>query len=303
MSKLMVVTGAFGYTGKYITKRLLDTGHQVLTLTGHPERPDPFNGKVVTHPFNFDKPKELIRSLQGADTLFNTYWIRFSHGELGFDEAVENSRILFAAAKSAGLRRIVHISITNPQINSPLPYFHGKALLEEDLRNMVGISHAIIRPTVIFGTEDILINNIAHLLRRFPVFTIPGSGEYKLQPIYVEDLAEIAVDAAEKSDNMVIDAVGPKIYTFRELLEEIKSTIGSRSKLLSIHPMIALVLSQLFGLLVQDVVLTRDEVHGLMDNLLISDNPPTGSTPLKTWLRENVNTLGVGYTSELQRHY
>ena len=88
----------------------------------------------------------------------------------------------------------MHISITNPSLDSPLPYFRGKAILEKEIRAS-GISHAIVRPTVLFGKEDILINNITYLLRRLPVFAIPGSGDYRLQPIYVEDLAEIAVEA------------------------------------------------------------------------------------------------------------
>jgi uncharacterized protein YbjT (DUF2867 family) len=302
MTKRHAVTGAFGYTGKYITQKLLEAGHEVITLTGHPNRPHSFEQTILVFPFDFEQPDELARSLSGVDTLFNTYWIRFSHNNLTFDQAVENTKILFAAAKKAGVRRIVHVSITNPDPASRLPYFRGKAHLEADLQNS-GLSYAIIRPTVIFGEEDILINNIAHLLRRFPFFAIPGLGNYRLQPIFVKDLAQIAVEAGEKTENQIIDAVGPKIYTFRELLEEIKSSIGSKSRLVSISPGLALTLSRLYGLLVQDVVLTRDEVSGLMEDLLISDKPATGQKTLKEWLLENAHTVGKQYASELKRHY
>jgi NADH dehydrogenase len=193
-SELHVVTGAFGYTGKYITRRLLAKGVRVKTLTGHPDRENSFGDQVTVAPFNFDDPVALAESLRGATTLYNTYWVRFEHGDATFAKAVENTKTLIAAAGEAGVSRIVHVSITNPSPDSALPYFKGKALLEEAIIQS-GLSYAIIRPTVIFGLEDILVNNIAWILRRFPVFAVPGGGGYRLQPIYVEDMADIAVSA------------------------------------------------------------------------------------------------------------
>ena len=192
MSKTHAVTGAFGYTGKYITQRLLAKGEYVITLTGNPHRPNPYGNQIQVFPFSFDNPKKLSENLQGIDTLFNTYWVRFDHGNNTFEKAVTNTETLFRAAQAAGVRRIVHVSISNPSLTSHLPYFQGKAQLEHALRQLK-ISHAILRPTVIFGQEDILINNIAYLLRRFPIFAIPGKGDYKLQPIYVEDMADLAI--------------------------------------------------------------------------------------------------------------
>ena len=302
MTKRTAITGAFGYSGKYIAKRLLAQGHQVITLTGHPNRKNPFDEAVHAYSFNFDNPDALVETLQGVDTLFNTYWVRFSHGDTTFDDAVANTRTLFDAAKKAGVRRVVHVSITNPEIDSPLPYFKGKAQLEAYLKAS-GLSYAIIRPTVIFGVEDILINNIAYLLRRFPLFAIPASGNYRLQPIYAEDLAKIAIEAGESTDNLVIDAVGPKIYTFKALVKEIRESIGSRAKLIHIPPLLALTMSRLLGLALGDVVLTHDEIQGLMADLLISEEAPTGQKELKDWLRENANTIGAHYASELKRHY
>ncbi|MBC8496845.1 MAG: NAD(P)H-binding protein [Anaerolineales bacterium] len=302
MSKVIAITGAFGYSGKYITTRLLAQGHKVITLTGHPDRENPFGDQVQAYPFHFDDPDKLIETLHGVDTLYNTYWVRFSHGGTTFEKAVNNTRTLFNAAKQAGVRRVVHVSITNPEIDSPLPYFQGKAQLEADLQAL-GLSYAIIRPTVIFGKEDILINNIAYLLRRFPIFAIPGSGDYRLQPIFAKDLADIAVKAGERSDDLVIDAVGPKIYTFKELVKEIREAVGGRALLIHIPPLLALTMSRLLGLVVGDVVLTHNEVRGLMANLLISDGVPTGQKELKEWLHENTDEVGTRYASELKRHY
>lgn len=301
-SELKIVTGAFGYTGKYITRRLLARGSHVKTLTGHPDRPNPFSDQVSAAAFNFDQPEELAISMRGATTLYNTYWVRFSYGEVSFERAVENTRTLIRAAEEAGVRRIVHTSITSASTWSPLPYFRGKGLVEQAIMQS-SLSYAIIRPTVIFGIEDILINNIAWLLRRFPVFVVPGRGDYRLQPIFVEDMAQIAVEAGDRQDNLVIDAVGPEVYTFDELVRLIAEKIGSRAKIIHLSPGIALFLSRLISYVVNDVVLTPDEVVGLMANLLVSEHPPRGETRLSDWLEEYVDRVGVRYASELGRHY
>jgi NADH dehydrogenase len=300
--ELNVITGAFGYTGKYITRRLLAAGKQVKTLTGHPDRHNPFGDQVSVAPFNFDNPSELTESLRGATTLYNTYWVRFSHGQATFDKAVENTKTLIKAAEEAGVRRMVHVSITNASEESHLPYFRGKGILEKAIMRS-SLSYAIIRPAVIFGAEDVLINNVAWLLRRFPVFAVPGSGDYRLQPVFVEDMAEISVSAAQHEENIFVDAVGPDTYTFDELARLIADKIHSRARIIHLNPGLALYLSRFIGLLVKDVVLTQDEVEGLMSDLLISDDPPTGQTRLSDWLEQNADSVGTKYTSELQRHY
>jgi uncharacterized protein YbjT (DUF2867 family) len=223
--ELNIVTGPFGYTGKYIARRLLERGVRVRTLTSHPAHPNPFGATVQAVPFNFERPAALVESLRGATTVFNTYWIRFERGEMTFDRAVRNIQTLIEAARQAGVRRFVQISITNAAASSPLPYFRGKGLIENTLRES-GLSHAIVRPTVIFGPEDILINNIAWSLRSFPVFAIPGTGEYLLQPVFVEDLAELAMNAAQKNTNIELDAVGPEVFTFNELVRLLADLLG-----------------------------------------------------------------------------
>lgn len=300
--ELSVVTGAFNYTGKYIAKGLLAQAASVVTLTGHPNRPHPFGEKVRALPFNFENPAALADSLKGANCLYNTYWIRFNYGRATFEQAIQNTTILFRAAKEAGVSRVVHLSIANPSEDSPLPYFRGKAVVEKVLRES-GLSYAIIRPTVIFGSEDILINNITYLLRKFPVFAIPGSGDYKIQPVYVDDVAKICVEAGEGTRNVVVDAAGPEIYAYEALVHLIADTIDRGVRIVHVSPGVALVLSRLLGFLLKDVILTRDEIKGLMANLLVSNSPPTAKTRFSEWLRENAASLGVRYASELARHY
>lgn len=297
----IAVTGAFSYSGKYITKRLLDRGEEVITLTGHPNRPDPFGGKVKAYPLDFDEAG-MTRSLQSVDVLVNTYWVRFDKGENTQPRAVENTRKLVNAAKAAGVKRIVHISIANPSADSPLPYYWGKAANEKAVIES-GLSYAILRPTVLVGKEDILINNIAYLLRRFPFFFIPGDGSYSIQPVYVEDLADLAVEGVYRKDNYVIDAVGPDSYTFKELVQLIGKAIGAQRPLISVPPRLALLAAQFLSLFVGDVILTPEEVKGLMANLLVSKQPAQGKTAFKDWLEANKSTVGTKYASEIKRHY
>jgi len=296
------VTGAFGYTGKYIARRLITSGETVITLTGNPGRPNEFGSKVNAFPYCFNDPEAMAGSMAGAHTLYNTYWVRFDRRDETHDRAVENTIALIRAAKMAGVRRIVHISITNPDLNSKLPYFRGKALIEDEIRRSQ-MSYAFVRPTVIFGAEDILINNIAFLLRKLPIFIIPGDGSYGIQPIFAEDVAQIAVEAGKQSESMTIDAVGPEVFQFGKLVQLVANAVGSNARLLNGPPWLALFASRVLGMALSDVTLTGDEVKGLMANLLVSKSAPTGRTRLSDWLVDNAATLGEHYASEINRHY
>ncbi len=297
----IAVTGAFSYSGKYITKRLLERGEEVITLTGHPNRPDPFNGKVKAYPLDFDEAG-MTHSLKGMDVLVNTYWVRFDKGENTQSRAVENTRKLVDAAKAAGVKRIVHISIANPSAESHLPYYWGKAANEKTVIES-GLSYAILRPTVLIGKEGILINNIAFLLRHLPFFFLPGDGSYGIQPVYIEDLADLAAEAVYSKENYVIDTVGPDSYTFKELVQLIGKKIGAQRPIISLPPRLALLAAQFLSLFVGDVILTPEEVDGLMANLLVSKQPARGKTAFKDWLEENKSIVGKKYASEIKKHY
>ena len=298
--KLHVVTGAFGYSGKYIAARLLAEGSRVRTLTNSMQRTNPFGGQVEARPLNFDCPGDLVESLRGAEVLYNTYWVRFNYSFFKHESAIQNTLILFDAARQAGVKRIVHVSITNPSEDSPLEYFSGKARLERALQE-IGISHAILRPTVLFGKEDILINNIAWALRHLPVLGMFGDGSYRLQPIYVDDLAALAVEQGKHAENVTIDAIGPETFTYRGLVTVIAEIIGIKRPIVSMTPILAYAAGWILGHWMGDVMITWPEVRGLMANLLCTDSPAAGATRLTDWAREHKDTLGVNYASELAR--
>jgi uncharacterized protein YbjT (DUF2867 family) len=298
----IVVTGAFSYTGKYITQHLLAKGEEVLTLTNHPDRADPFGGRVKAFPLDFDQESRLTTQMTGAEVLVNTYWVRFDRGTVTHTSAVENTRKLVRAALAAGVRRIIHISVTNPSAGSHLPYFSGKAVNEQSVINS-GLTYGILRPTLIFGKEDILINNIAWIMRRFPFFAQIGDGQYRLQPVYVDDLAEIACQLVYNLDNSILDVAGPETYSFDEVVALIGRKIGHSRPILHFPASLSLQAARLISLFVGDVVITKEEADGLMAGLLVSSDPPRGLTRLSNWLEANRETVGIKYASEIVRHF
>lgn len=303
--KTQVITGAFGYSGRHIAQMLLDQGSSsIKTITGHPERAahHPLGKTIAAAPFNFHDPQLLTQTLRGTSVLYNTYWVRFDYGSTTHQRAVENTKILIDCAAEAGVERFVHVSITNPSLDSPLPYFSGKAELERHLRRS-GLSHAILRPTVLFGGRDVLINNIAWILRRAPLFGVPGAGRYGVQPIHVDDLARLAVDLGHDRENVTVDAVGPETFSYIDLVRRIAAAIDRRALVLPMPKWMILAAAKVLGAALHDVVLTPEEIDGLSANLLVSDEPPTGTTSFSQWLEDNAATLGRRYANELSRHF
>lgn len=297
-----VVTGAFGYIGMSIARQLIDRGELVRTVTTHVNRPNPFAGAVAAFPYDFDHPERLTEHLRGASVLYNTYWIRFEHAGMTFDQAVRNTTTLFECARAAGIHRIIHISVTRASEDSPLPYYVGKARQERALRE-TGLPYSILRPTLVFGQQDILVNNIAWLMRHFPFFPIFGSGEYRLQPVFVEDLATLAIEASGRATSESADVVGPEDFTFKQLLELIAGQVRPGLALVHVPPWAGILAGRLIGWAVRDVILTSDELRGLMDGNLTSDGPPNGTTRFSEWVAENKDNLGRRYASELARHF
>lgn len=301
-AKTVAITGAFSYSGQYMARALLDQGHQVITLTRKIKSDHPLAREIKAIPLDFVNPKQLQQDLGGIDVLVNTYWVRYSYPGSSFEQAVVNSGILLKAAKDAGVRRVVHISVSNPDLNSKLAYFHGKQEVE-DLVKACGLSYSILRPTIIFGKEEVLINNITWLLRKFPVFAIPGKGAYRVQPVFVEDLARLVVQSANLDENRIIDVAGPEVFSFRELLELLKKVAGANTILVNVPPGIALFLSKVLGFLLGDIMLTNEELIALMNERLIVGDQFFGSTRFSEWARQNATELGKKYTNELRRHH
>lgn len=303
--KTIAITGVLGYSGRYIAAEAVRRGWRVVGLTNSADRlPNPSGYEL--RPMPWVGGEEV---LQGCDVLVNTYWVRFDysgHRHLDFShaEAVKNSLELFRAAELAGVQRVVHTSITNPQLHSDLPYFRGKAQLEAALQAS-SLPHSILRPAVLFGEspqESILINNMAWCLRHLPAVATFGLGEYRLQPIHVQCFAELVLHEAERTEHArITDATGPETYTFRELWRMLARAIGRRRVILPVPAWLGYAAARLLGALLHDTMLTRDEITGLSRDLLATSSPPAGKRSLREWCAAHASTLGRSYESELAR--
>lgn len=301
VARIAVVTGAFSYTGSAVARSLLQRGFTVRTLTNRKAPVNDPGGRIEAYPLQFDDPARLAGAMRGAQVLVNTYWVRYPYVGVGFDRAVENTEILLRAAREAGVGRIVHVSVSNPSVDSPLAYYRGKAEVEALVRGS-GVSYAIVRPTLVVGSHDILVNNIAWFLRRLPVFAMPGSGRYRVQPVTLEDAGEILAEAVLAPGDMTIDAAGPEVLTFEDLVREIGRATGRRARVLHVPPRLALALLRGVGWMKGEVVLSRQELDGPMTELLVSREAPRGMRSVTGWLREHGPELGRAYASEFARH-
>ncbi len=298
--KRIILTGALGYSGKVLAEKLLNESYEVKTLTNSIHKENPFGNKITIEPFNFDDQDRMVTSMEDCDTLINTYWVRFNYSKFNHADAVTNTKKLFDSAKKAGIKRIVHVSITNPDKNSDLEYFRGKGELEDYLINL-DVSYSIVRPAVLFGRGDILINNIAWMIRHLPVFGVFGDGTYKLQPIHVDDFAGILIEEAKKTASNTINAIGAETYTYRELAETMMKILEIRKPIIKVSPFIGYFAGKIISGIKGDVTITREEIKGLMDNLLYVDDLPNGVTKLSEYIMKNKENIGVNYANELSR--
>lgn len=303
-NKIHTITGALGFTGKYIAKQLIEKGYTVRTLTNSPDRPNPFRGKLQIFPLDFKNENELINSLRGTDVFYITYWVRFPYKSRNlsfiYSEAEENTKKLFDAAKKAGVGKIVYVSISNPDENLPYEYFYRKARIEKYLMAS-GVPYAILRPCVIFGDEDILFNNIAWAIRKFPFFPVFNAKECKIQPVFVNDLASLAIEYGQKKENVLIDACGPEIFHYRDLVRTICRILNKRRLVFTLPRSVIYYVGKIISMITGDQILTRDEMNGLCDGLMYSRNAPLASTRFTAWLKENKEIFGKRYANETKR--
>lgn len=295
-----VVTGAYSFTGRYVATQLLESGREVRTLTRRAQDESPFGEQVRASPLTFSDPGALAEGLRGADTLYNTYWIRHPHGTATFDRAVENTRVLFEAARRANVRRVVQLSVANAAADSPFGYFRAKAAVEAALASS-GLSFATVRPTLVFGRGEVLVNNIAWLLRRLPLFVVPGSGLYRIQPVAAEDLAELCVELGGRDGDVTLDAAGPDALSFDDLVHLVRAAVGSRAAVVHARPGPTLVLSRILGRHAGGTVLTADELGALSASLLTSTQQPLGKRRFADWLATAAASLGSQFASDRRR--
>lgn len=297
MTRRAVVTGAFSNTGAAVATELARRGYALHTLT---RRSPPAGSPITRAPLTFERD-HLRRELAGADVFVNTYWVRFAGHGRTFEQAVEHLRLLVDVAKEVGVKRFVHVSVSNAAKGTHLGYYRGKAQAEAYLAKS-GLSHAIVCPTLVVGPTDVLTSNITWFLRRFPFFLVPRGGRYRVQPVTLADNARIIADCAEATADQHVDAAGPDVFTFREYLELLAKAAGVRRLFLPAPDFVALAATSVVSLFLGDTVLAREELRGLEDELLFSASPPLGRESVREWLIKNGAALGRRYVDDTALH-
>ena len=303
MAKVVLITGASGFIGGAIAERLVGRA-SIRSLTSHP-RKNRFGDRVVNVAYDFERPDRMTPAFRGVDVFVNSYYVRFNHAGATFERAVEHTRELVALAQRAGVRKIVHVSVSNANLESDLPYYRNKARIEALVRES-GVDFTILRPAIVVGNGDILVNNIAFFLRRLPVFTIFGGGDYRVQPITLDAFADIGVAAVEGAHpNQTVAVAGPRDWRFLDVVRVIRAAIGSRAALVHAPASIALAGLKIAGLFLRDVVLTKDEIKGLTEEYLCAQAPLRRGDDFDTWLAQPGVAVALGrrYASELARHF
>ncbi len=280
MTKRVVITGAFSFTGAAVARELSLRGWTIHTLTNRIRPPGAEH--ITTAPLRFD-PTHIKHELAGADAFVNTYWVR-----LPVD-----------AASQAGVGRFVHVSVSNAKDNSNLGYYRGKAEVEAAVQ-CSNLSHAIVCPTLIVGPTDVLTNNIAWFLRRFPIFPMPAGGQYRLQPLTLADAGRIVADQVESSEIARVDAAGPQVMTFGDYVRTVAKACGVTRPLVGVPGPLALAALGFVQWILKDIVLTREELLGLEQEALLSRDAARGKESVGDWLMSNGQTLGRRYANDLE---
>lgn len=254
--------------------------------------PDP--PPIEVRPHAFGDPDALAAAFEGVRTFYNTYWIR-TGDSTGYASAVARSKELIDAATAAGVERIVHLSVLGASADAPYPYFRAKAEVEEHGRNS-GVAFAAVRPALIFGGSSALLSNLAWMLRRLPVMGVAGDGTYRVRPVHVDDVADICVDLGARDptelDGTVVDAVGPDRPTYDELVRHVRTAVGGRARMVHLPVPAVIFGARVLGWVLEDEVLTRDELVSTMAGIADTDGPATGSTSVIEWLYRRGDSLG-----------
>lgn len=303
MARRYVVAGGTGFTGTYVVRNLLSNGeNKISVLSSHPRRSHEFAQGIEVNPYNFGQYDEMVKNFRDADCFINTYWVRLNFRNSSFREAVRNSQKLVDACKESGVKRIVHISVANPSHDYAYEYYRGKMEVEDYIRKS-GISYAILRPTLLFGDEEILVNNITWLIRKYGFFFIFGDGKYKVTPVFVNDVAREVVRQSQLEENVTEDVVGPESYAFEEIVKLIARETGNKLRIYHLSTFFMSPVCGLLSLLRHDTVVTPEELRVVIDNKLYSGSEPLGMTKFSTWVKENSEKFGKEYHSEVERHF
>lgn len=279
--RLITVFGGSGFLGRYVIKQLVATGARVRVAVRNPStaeflKPMGDVGQILPVQVNLRDDDSVAASLVGAKAAVNSVGILSESGRQSF----ENLHVLGAervarATKDAGVTRLVHFSAIGAHVESDSSYARSKANGENAVKRVFPDA-TIIRPSIVFGVEDDFFNRIATLARALPALPLYGhnlvdAGATRFQPVYVGDVARtvMRVLARKETIGSVFELGGPKIYSYRELMELVLEQIGRRRALLPMPYGVGLIAASLLQLL-PNPILTRDQMRLLEQDSVVA---------------------------------
>ena len=286
--RLITVFGGTGFLGRRIVRHLLDHGFQVRTASRHPERVGsafrPDVGLETRTADILDEPS-VAAALFDAYGAVNAVSLYVEHGRVTFDAVhVEAAARVARLARASGVERLIHISGIGADPASPVPYIAARGRGEIAVRQ--GFPGAvIIRPAVMFGANDVFLTTVARLLRILPLYPMFGRGETKLQPVYVEDVAEGIARVLSGTERSFASYGfgGARLYTYKELVRTIADRIGARPRLVPLPFALWRILA-LGAEFLPGSPLTRNQIA-----LMRCDNIPSADCP-------GLSSLGITLT-------
>ncbi|MGO1076154.1 complex I NDUFA9 subunit family protein [Inquilinus sp. CA228] len=273
--KTVTLFGGTGFVGRYVAQMLAQRGWRIIVAARHPDRALPLKtagavGQVVPVFADIRDDGSVAAAVAGTDAVVNLVGILFERGKQRFDSIHgEAAGRVARAAAAAGASRFVQISAIGASADSPSSYARTKAAGEAAVRAAFP-GASILRPSVVFGPEDGFFNLFANLARTAPFLPLFGGGTTKFQPVYVQDVAAAVVACLEQDGTagQTYELGGPRVYSFRELMQLTLQQTGRKKRLVSLSWGVAAFEARLFSLLPKPL-LTPDQVVQLkIDNVV-----------------------------------
>ena len=279
---LVTVFGASGFLGRYVVRALTARGWRVRAAVRNPHTSHELKvvgdvGQVQLMQANLRYPHSVARAVDGADAVVNLVGVLFESGRQTFEALhVGGPEVIAEACSAAGIHNLVHVSAIGADVNAESDYAKSKGEGEVILREHIP-SADILRPSILFGSEDEFFNRFAGLTSIAPALPLIGGGKTKLQPVFVEDVANaVAISITRGTTGQTYELGGPQSYTFKALLEFVLDTIGKKRFLAPVPWFAANMMGfggELSGALpFVKPFLTRDQVINLKTDNVVAEN-------------------------------
>jgi len=277
----VLVTGGTGFVGPHVVRAIAERGHDLKLLVRDSTRSRELPGQPVVG--EMTNTVSLQHAVEGVEAVVQLVAIRQGKEEQFRRVMEQGTRDLVSAAKDAGVRRIVLMSAlgTSEETKDLVPYYHAKWEMEQAVKGS-GVDHVIFRPSFVFGRDGGILPTFRKLAKLTPATPIIGSGEQRIQPIWVDDVALYFAEALDKPEttNRTFDLGGPDIVSWNDFWQRLRTTLGIRRRPrlhvpIGLMRVNAVVTERLPG----NIPLTRD----LLKMLEHGDNVVTNDDALQTF--------------------